>query len=64
MAVARLKEIAVIRIYVIHFCMTTSEPGWELFRTFLEVVRDGSLSGAARKLALTQPTRRPAYRCA
>jgi DNA-binding transcriptional LysR family regulator len=25
-------------------------------RTFLEVVRDGSLSGAARKLALTQPT--------
>ena len=33
-----------------------SEPGWELYRTFLEVVRDGSLSGAARKLALTQPT--------
>lgn len=32
------------------------EPGWELFRTFLEVVRDGSLSGAARRLALTQPT--------
>jgi DNA-binding transcriptional LysR family regulator len=56
MAVASLKEIALIRIYVIHFCMTKSEPGWELFRTFLEVVRDGSLSGAARKLALTQPT--------
>ena len=36
--------------------MTESEPGWELFRTFLEVARDGSLSGAARKLALTQPT--------
>jgi DNA-binding transcriptional LysR family regulator len=36
--------------------MTMREPGWELFRTFLEVVRDGSLSGAARKLALTQPT--------
>jgi DNA-binding transcriptional LysR family regulator len=36
--------------------MTRREPGWELFRTFLEVVRDGSLSGAARKLALTQPT--------
>ena len=32
------------------------EPGWELYRTFLEVVRDGSLSGAARKLGLTQPT--------
>lgn len=32
------------------------EPGWELYRTFLEVVRDGTLSGAARKLDLTQPT--------
>ena len=31
--------------------MRTREPGWELYRTFLEVVRDGSLSGAARKLA-------------
>jgi DNA-binding transcriptional LysR family regulator len=36
--------------------MIKSEPGWELYRTFLEVVRDGSLSGAARKLSLTQPT--------
>jgi DNA-binding transcriptional LysR family regulator len=36
--------------------MTQGEPGWELFRTFLEVARDGRLSGAARKLALTQPT--------
>jgi DNA-binding transcriptional LysR family regulator len=36
--------------------MTQTEPGWELYRTFLEVVRDGSLSGAARKLSLTQPT--------
>ena len=36
--------------------MATSEPGWELHRTFLEVVRDGSLSGAARRLGLTQPT--------
>jgi DNA-binding transcriptional LysR family regulator len=36
--------------------MAQREPGWELFRTFLEVARDGSLSGAARKLALTQPT--------
>jgi DNA-binding transcriptional LysR family regulator len=25
-------------------------------RTFFEVVRDGSLSGAARRLGLTQPT--------
>ena len=36
--------------------MAHGDPGWELYRTFLEVVRDGSLSGAARKLSLTQPT--------
>jgi len=36
--------------------MTQSEPSWELYRTFLEVFRDGSLSGAARRLGLTQPT--------
>jgi DNA-binding transcriptional LysR family regulator len=32
------------------------EPSWDELRTFLEVVRDGSLSGAARRLGLTQPT--------
>jgi len=36
--------------------MRRQEPGWELYRTFLEVIRDGSLSGAARRLSLTQPT--------
>src|SRR5271155_4350210 len=36
--------------------MTIQEPGWELYRTFLEVVRGQSLSGAARRLGLTQPT--------
>jgi DNA-binding transcriptional LysR family regulator len=36
--------------------MTKREPGWELYRTFLEVIHDGSLSGAARNLGLTQPT--------
>jgi DNA-binding transcriptional LysR family regulator len=36
--------------------MTGAEPGWELYRTFLAVVREGSLSGAARALGLTQPT--------
>jgi DNA-binding transcriptional LysR family regulator len=56
MAMGLLTEIAVMCIYDIHFCMMHDEPGWELYRTFLEVVRDGSLSGAARKLALTQPT--------
>lgn len=33
-----------------------AEPGWELYRSFLAVVREGSLSGAARSLGLTQPT--------
>jgi DNA-binding transcriptional LysR family regulator len=33
-----------------------TEPGWELYRSFLAVYREGSLSGAARTLALTQPT--------
>src|SRR5579872_1442698 len=56
MATPEIKEIALIRIYDIHICMMHPEPGWELYRTFLEVVRDGSLSGAARKLDLTQPT--------
>lgn len=36
--------------------MATTQPGWELYRSFLAVIRDGSLSGAARHLALTQPT--------
>jgi DNA-binding transcriptional LysR family regulator len=34
----------------------TQEIGWELFRTFLGVLREGSLSGAARSLGITQPT--------
>jgi DNA-binding transcriptional LysR family regulator len=36
--------------------MAAQEPGWELYRTFLAVVRERSLSGAARALGLTQPT--------
>ncbi len=32
------------------------EPKWETYRSFLAVMNEGSLSGAARKLALTQPT--------
>jgi DNA-binding transcriptional LysR family regulator len=32
------------------------EPSWELYRSFLAVFREGSLSRAARVLALTQPT--------
>ena len=36
--------------------MTDTEPSWDLYRTFLGVLREGSLSGAARALGLTQPT--------
>jgi DNA-binding transcriptional LysR family regulator len=36
--------------------MYMSEPSWELYRSFLAVFREGSLSAAARALALTQPT--------
>ncbi|MEP7053260.1 MAG: LysR family transcriptional regulator [Pseudomonadota bacterium] len=36
--------------------MKTTEPGWELYRSFLAVIREKSLSGAARALSLTQPT--------
>lgn len=36
--------------------MTKRPPSWDELRTFVEVARDGSLSGAARRLGLTQPT--------
>src|SRR3954469_6986222 len=36
--------------------MTEAPPGWELYRSFLAVYRERSLSGAARVLGLTQPT--------
>ncbi len=36
--------------------MVKNEPDWALYRTFLAVLRDGSLSAAARTLGLTQPT--------
>lgn len=34
----------------------SSEPSWDLFRTFAIVLREGSLSGAARVLGMTQPS--------
>jgi DNA-binding transcriptional LysR family regulator len=34
----------------------TSEIGWELYRSFLGVLKEGSLSGAARALGVAQPT--------
>lgn len=36
--------------------MGHTEADWDLYRTFLAVVRDGSLSAAGRRLGLTQPT--------
>lgn len=36
--------------------MTKPSASWDLYRTFLDVVADGSLTGAARRLGLTQPT--------
>jgi DNA-binding transcriptional LysR family regulator len=36
--------------------MNVSDPDWSLYRSFLTVMREGSLSGAARALGLTQPT--------
>jgi len=36
--------------------MARDEPKWETYRSFLGVMTEGSLSAAARKLALTQPT--------
>lgn len=38
------------------FCMTARDPSWELYRAFLEVLRAGSLSAAARALGIRQST--------
>jgi DNA-binding transcriptional LysR family regulator len=35
---------------------SSKEPNWEWYRSFLGVLEQGSLSGAARALGLTQPT--------
>ncbi|MET0254775.1 MAG: LysR family transcriptional regulator, partial [Luteibacter sp.] len=35
--------------------MADTQPAWDLFRSFLAVMREGSLSGAARVLGMTQP---------
>ncbi len=36
--------------------MNKHDPSWELYRSFLGILREGSLSGAARLLGITQPT--------
>lgn len=35
---------------------TETAPSWELYGTFLQVMREGSLSGASRTLGVAQPT--------
>ncbi len=36
--------------------MDSKDHGWDLYRTFLAVVREGSLSAAARRIGIAQPT--------
>jgi DNA-binding transcriptional LysR family regulator len=36
--------------------MAAIDPGWELYRSFLAVMREGSLSAAARALGMSQPS--------
>ncbi|WP_028606055.1 LysR family transcriptional regulator [Ottowia thiooxydans] len=36
--------------------MAVSEPNWEWYRSFLQVLETGSLSSAGREMGLTQPT--------
>ncbi|MFC5741415.1 LysR family transcriptional regulator [Dyella tabacisoli] len=36
--------------------MASHDPSWELYRSFLAVMREGSLSAAARTLGMTQPS--------
>jgi DNA-binding transcriptional LysR family regulator len=38
------------------FMSASASPSWDLYRSFLAVLQQGSLSGAARTLGLTQPT--------
>ena len=40
----------------IQFCMANDALSWDLYRTFLAVLEEGSLSAAARRLGLAQPT--------
>jgi len=54
-ACRRYRGIVEDRQGAIHLCMATNI-GWELYRSFLGVFREGSLSGAARQLGITQPT--------
>lgn len=56
MAITRPNGIAKSCISGIQKCMESTDHDWSLYRSFLAVVRMGSLSGAARELRTTQPT--------
>jgi len=49
-------EITQIALSNIHKCMNKNELSWDVYRTFVAVLEEGSLSGAARRLGLTQPS--------
>jgi len=42
----KIDQISRLAIYI---CMTTRSPDWSLYRSFLSVLRTGSLSAAARE---------------
>ena len=49
-------RIAERRRAAMRSCMDGGSPGWELWRTFDAVLREGSLSSAPRTLGIAQPT--------
>ncbi len=51
-----LSTIVQISLSAHYVLMSTSSPSWELYGTFLAVMREGSLSAASRALGLAQPT--------
>lgn len=48
--IVELRRVAILK------SMNRPPPSWDLYRSFLAVIREGSLSAAARALGLTQPT--------
>jgi DNA-binding transcriptional LysR family regulator len=56
LAFSYLNRIAKNSISGIHKCMADKNFDWSLYRSFLAVVKTGSLSAAARALDATQPT--------
>ncbi|WP_247871708.1 MULTISPECIES: LysR family transcriptional regulator [unclassified Azospirillum] len=51
-----MNGIVELRLSAILKSMNLPPPSWDLYRSFLAVIREGSLSAAARALGLTQPT--------